>query len=143
MRQVLLWLASLAVWVALSGPPVAVAGPGDGIPPAVSWAGVVADPALEAKAPAGGLIGTQQAFADLWKAWGLPDPAPDIDFNGYFVVVATTPKHMTRVMLLNVGRGGDGALVRGREAKERQGFGYGLAVFPRVVKTVGGKEIPK
>jgi hypothetical protein len=117
----------------------------DPVYPAVRWAGTLSDPDLRAKAPAGGLIGTQKDFAALWKGWGLPDPVPDVDFGAHFVVVLTSPGHTVSVMRANVEPDGDAHVLSTQPAgeKERPGFGYALAVFPRAMKTVGGKEIPK
>ena len=141
MCQVRWWAPALLVWAACGG----TAAGADPVYAAVRWSGVVTDPALRAKAPAGGLIGSQKEFAALWKAWGLPDPLPAVDFGAHFVAVVTSPGRTISVMRVNVGPDGDGHVLSTQVVgeKERPGFGYGLAIFPRAVKTIGGKEIPK
>ncbi|HKB02321.1 MAG TPA: hypothetical protein VKD90_08880 [Gemmataceae bacterium] len=143
MRQVIGWTVPLIAGVILAASGVAAGA--DPVKAAVGWSGAVADPALEAKKPADGLVGNGKDFAALWKAWRPNEEVPDVDFGSYFVLVVTRPKGHTFVIhLLPVG-GGDVKVLSGTPVggKELPGFGYGLAVFPRdKVKSIGGKEIP-
>ena len=141
MRSLIARAVLLGVGTTLAAP----AAGADPIPAAVRWSGVAADPTLEAKKPADGLVGNGKDFAGLWKAWRPNEQVPDVDFGSYFVLVVTRPKGHTFVLHLLPGDGGDARYLAGQPAggKELAGFGYGLAVFPRAkVTSIGGKAIP-
>lgn len=132
-------LLILAVFLALALP--LQAGPPERKPvkPVKQWSGSVDDLSLIKRAPE--FILSAQELKELWEAWKVASPVPQVDFAKNFVVVS-----ITRGSILRFGATLDrkGNLqVMGMATKDlRPGFRYVIAVVSREgVKTVNGKKL--
>ncbi|MBA4067131.1 MAG: hypothetical protein C0501_26180 [Isosphaera sp.] len=105
------------------------------------WNGSVADEALAKDAPA--CVTSAKGLEALWKAWGLADKAPAVDFAKEMVVVTTTRGSKVR-LAASLDEKGNLAVLGLGTRDLAPGFRYVLATVPRDgVKTVNGKELPK
>jgi hypothetical protein len=112
--------------------------------PAVQWSGTIPDAGKEKMKPKSGVITGWEPFAELWAAWELGKEAPHVDFDSYFVVVEVGPYAINLVHLMVDGEGRGRAVFKDGPEPERQGFGYGIGVFPRAgIKTYRGVVVAK
>ena len=111
------------------------------VKPIKEWTGSVEDEKLAKGAPES--ITSAKGLEKLWKAWKLPDKAPEVNFTKEIVVLATTEGSKLKLFAtldekgnLKVGGLGTNDL--------RPGFRYVIATVSKEgVKTVNGKELPK
>jgi hypothetical protein len=98
---------------------------------------------LAGQAPKGYVIASKATLEKLWKAWGLKEEMPNVDFTKELVLVATTVGSRLQI---NAQFGDDGDLrvnVVGT-ADFGEGFRYQIAVIKSEgVKTINGKPLPK
>jgi uncharacterized protein (TIGR03067 family) len=120
--------------------------------PEQSWHGQLKDLTLAKAAPDGGVIGTKEDFAKLWKAWMGKEKMPEIDFEKAIVVVLTDQKltFPFTMVVLDVEKGHArphfAAARRANEKpekRENKGFAFAIGVFKREgITTVNGKKLP-
>jgi len=117
----------------------------ESVKPVVNWSGTVKELAKQKALPEHGLVVDQKGFVDLWKAWRPNEEAPQVDFSTHFVVVRTAEGRFTFIAELQVDENGAALLLTARGSTVYvEGFGYGLAVFPRdKVKTFAGRPIKR
>ena len=128
-----LLLAAEAAWTAAAPAPKVV-------PPLATFTGSVADEAKADDMPV--LLTDVFSLRDLWKAWGIADKMPVVDF-GKQLVVQTTSRGGVLTMRLTLDDAGN-LRVQGESTKDlRPGFRYVVAVVSRDgVKTVNGVPVP-
>ena len=104
--------------------------------------GRVQDPKLQKFAPPTGLIVTEKALQDLWKAWKIEKDMPKIDFTKEFVIVATDKGTGNFVAVLD--NKGNVNYDYAGPPSDKPGFAFHLHSHTRTgVKTVKGKPLPK
>jgi hypothetical protein len=105
------------------------------------WQGSVEDEALAKNAPA--VIGDEQAFEKLWKAWKIEEKVPAVDFKKEVAIIATTAGSKLRLSAALDDKGNLEVLGMGTRDL-RPGFRYAIATVSREgIKTVNGKKLPK
>ena len=111
------------------------------VKPSKEWTGSVDDEALEKDAPA--CVTSAKGLEKLWKAWKLPDKAPEVNFTKEIVVVTTTRGSKLRLAAALDEKGN--LMVGGLGTRDlAPGFRYVIATVSKEgVKTVNGKELPK
>jgi hypothetical protein len=110
--------------------------------PANQWTGSVDDQSLMAKAPKNGVIVSQKALDELWKAWKVSEKTPEVDFSKDLVVVGTTVG--SRIFGKPMVKDGDLKIAFASTLDLREGFRYIIVTIPREgIKTVNGKDLPK
>jgi hypothetical protein len=110
------------------------------IKPTKTWTGAVADETLLKGQPT--VIVNAKDLEKLWKAWGIKDEMPKVDFDKEIVVVATTSG--SRINMSCV-LDGENLQVLGIATRDLvPGFRYVIATVPREgIKKVDGKDLPK
>lgn len=105
--------------------------------------GSIEDATLAKQAPAGGVIASKAAMEKLWKAWGIKDEMPALDFTKELAAVSTS-RGSRIVAQATLDDKGD-LRVGGFGTKDlRPGFRYHIIIIKSDgVKTVNGKELPK
>ena len=103
------------------------------------WSGSVEDLSLMKRAPE--FILSAQELKELWEAWKVASPVPQVDFAKNFVVVSTTRGSILRFGAILDKKGN--LQIVGMATKDlRPGFRYVIAVISREgVKTVNGKKL--
>ena len=111
------------------------------VKPAKEWTGSVEDEKLAKGAPE--CITSAKGLEKLWKAWKLPDKAPEVNFTKEIVVLATTEGSKLKLFAALDEKGN--LRVGGLGTRDlRPGFRYVIATVSKEgVKTVNGKELPK
>jgi hypothetical protein len=105
------------------------------------WTGSVADATLQQKAPK--VITSGEELKKLWKAWGIKDKVPDVDFTKEIMVVETTRGSRLRLGA-RLNEKGDLQVLGLATRDLRDGFRYVIATVPRQgIKSVNGKAIQK
>lgn len=116
------------------------AGPVKGKPikPLKQWSGLVDDLSLLKVAPE--VILSAQELENLWTAWQVPSPKPEVDFAKELVLVVTARGSRLRFGATLDGQGN--LQVGGLATRDlHPGFRYVIAVVSRDgVKTINGKE---
>jgi hypothetical protein len=89
------------------------------------------------------VIANAKTLEKVWKAWGIKDKMPDVDFTKEIVLTATT--NGSRLNLRPViDEKGDLKTLGLGTSDLRPGFRYVIVVVSREgVKTINGKEVPK
>lgn len=135
----MIFLATLAILMAVSYPLEGVPAERQPVTPVKEWTGSIDDPTIVSAAPE--IILSAKEFEALWLVWKLPSPVPEVDFSSYLVAVQTTQGSRLR---LSVALDDHGNLkVLGLATRDlRPGFRYAIAVLSRKgVKTINGKEL--
>ena len=111
------------------------------VKPIKEWTGSVEDEKLAKGAPE--CITSAKGLEKLWKAWKLPDKAPEVNFTKEIVVLATTEGSKLKLFAALDEKGN--LRVGGLGTRDlRPGFRYVIATVSKEgVKTVNGKELPK
>jgi len=111
------------------------------VKPIKEWTGSVEDEKLAKGAPES--ITSAKGLEKLWKAWKLPDKAPEVNFTKEIVVVTTTEGSKLKLFAALDEKGN--LRVGGLGTRDlRPGFRYVIATVSKEgVKTVNGKELPK
>jgi hypothetical protein len=111
------------------------------VKPAKEWTGSVEDEKLAKGAPE--CITSAKGLEKLWKAWKLPDKAPEVNFTKEIVVLATTEGSKLKLFAALDEKGN--LRVGGLGTRDlRPGFRYVIATVSKEgVKSVNGKELPK
>ena len=111
------------------------------VKPAKEWTGSVEDEKLAKGAPE--CITSAKGLEKLWKAWKLPDKAPEVNFTKEIVVVTTTEGSKLKLFAALDEKGN--LRVGGLGTRDlRPGFRYVIATVSKEgVRTVNGKELPK
>jgi hypothetical protein len=87
------------------------------------------------------VITNAKTLEKVWKAWGIKDKLPDVDFSKEIVLVATTTGSRLNLRPVIDDKGDLKALGLGT-SDLRPGFRYVIVVVSREgVKTVNGKEV--
>lgn len=136
----MIFMTTLAILMAVSYPLEGVPAERGPVTPVKEWSGSVDDTTIAIAAPE--IIVSAQEFEDLWLAWKLPGPVPEIDFSSYLVAVQTTVGSRLRLTAILEDNGN--LMVLGLATRDlRPGFRYVFAVLSLTgVKTVNGKELP-
>ena len=111
------------------------------VKPIKEWTGSVEDEKLAKGAPES--ITSAKGLEKLWKAWKLPDKAPEVNFTKEIVVVTTTECSKLRLFAALDEKGN--LRVGGLGTRDlRPGFRYVIATVSKEgVIPVNGKELPK
>ena len=111
------------------------------VKPIKEWTGSLEDEKLAKGAPE--CITSAKGLEKLWKAWKLPDKAPEVNFTKEIVILTTTGGSKLKLFATldekgNLRVGGLGT------SDLRPGFRYVIATVSKEgVKMVNGKELPK
>jgi hypothetical protein len=136
--RALLYLSGLALLALVASEALGAAKP---VKFTKQWKGSVADEGLQKKAPH--FITNADAFKKLWKAWGIKDELPKVDFRKEIVVIATTrgSRLALSARLDDLGN----LQVLGLGTRDlRPGFRYVMGSMPRKgIKAVNGQKIKK
>ena len=111
------------------------------VKPSKEWTGSVEDEKLAKGAPE--CITSAKGLEKLWKAWKLPDKAPEVNFTKEIVVLTTTEGSKIKLFAALDDKGN--LMVGGLGTRDlRPGFRYVIATVSKEgVKTVNGRELPK
>ena len=111
------------------------------VKPIKEWTGSVEDEKLAKGAPE--CITSAKGLEKLWKAWKLPDKAPEVNFTKEIVILTTTEGSKLKLFATLDEKGN--LRVGGLGTRDlRPGFRYVIATVSKEgVKTVNGKELPK
>jgi len=111
------------------------------VKPIKEWTGSVEDEKLAKGAPES--ITSAKGLEKLWKAWKLPDKAPEVNFTKEIVILTTTEGSKLKLFAALDEKGN--LRVGGLGTRDlRPGFRYVIATVSKEgVKTVNGKELPK
>ena len=111
------------------------------VKPNKEWTGSVEDEKLAKGAPE--CITSAKGLQKLWKAWKLPDKAPEVNFTKEIVILTTTEGSKLKLFAALDEKGN--LRVGGLGTRDlRPGFRYVIATVSKEgVKTVNGKELPK
>jgi hypothetical protein len=135
-----IFMATLAILMAVSFPLEGVPAERQPVTPVKEWNGSIDDPTIVSTASE--VILSAKEFEALWLAWKLPGPVPEVDFSLNLVAVQTTVGSRLRLSAMLEDNGN--LMVLGLATRDfHPGFRYVLAVLSRTgVKTVNGKELP-
>lgn len=135
----MIFMATLAILMAVYFPLEGVPAERQPVTPVKEWSGSIDDPAIVSTAPE--VIVTAKEFEALWLAWKLPGPVPEVDFSSNLVIVQTTVGSRLRLSALLEDNGN--LIVLDLATRDfHPGFRYVLAVLSRTgVKTVNGKKL--
>jgi len=111
------------------------------VKPIKEWTGSVEDEKLAKGAPE--CITSAKGLEKLWKAWKLPDKAPEVNFTKEIVILTTTRGSKLKLFATLDGKGN--LFVGGLGTQDlRPGFRYTIATVSKEgVKKVNGKDLPQ
>ena len=135
----MIFMATLAILMAVSFPLEGVPAERQPVTPVKEWSGSIDDPTVTGAAPE--VILSAHEFEALWLAWKLPGPVPEVDFSSNLVAVQTTVGSRLRLSAVLEDKGN--LMVLSLATRDlRPGFRYVIAVLSRTgVKTVNGKKL--
>jgi len=129
----------LAMVLAMAFPFQAGASRAKPVKPVKQWSGSVDDLSLMKTAPE--FILSAKELEELWRAWKVAGPVPQVDFAKHLVVVDTTRGSRLRLGATLDGKGNLQVLSMATRDL-RPGFRYVIAVVSRAgVKSVNGKDL--
>jgi hypothetical protein len=107
-----------------------------------SWSGRI-DKALVKHVPPEGIVLTHKQLQTLWKAWGVKDKLPRIDFEKHLVLVAAAPSSRLAIKP-RLDEKGNLTFTVEATADLTRDAGYQVVLIPRAgVKTFKGKPVMK
>jgi hypothetical protein len=135
----LIWLAGLAILLAVSFPFQVFSAGKMPVTPSQQWSGSVADLSLSKAVPE--VIFTEKDLENLWKVWNVQGPLPKVDFSQNLILVQTTQGSRLRLSATLDEKGN--LEVLGLATRDlRPGFRYVVAALSREgVTTVNGQDI--
>jgi hypothetical protein len=135
----MIFLATLAILMAVSYPLEGIPAERQPVTPVKEWSGSIDDPTIVGAAPE--IILSAKEFEALWLAWKLPSPVPEVEFSLNLVAVQITQGSRLRLSAMLEGNGN--LMVLGLATRDlHPGFRYVIAVLSRKdVKTINGKEL--
>lgn len=135
----MIFLATLAILMAVSYPLEGAPAERQPVTPVREWSGSIDDPTIVNAAPE--IILSAKEFEALWLAWKLPGPVPEVDFSLNLVAVQATQG--SRLRLSAVLEDNGNLMVMGLATRDlHPGYRYVIGVLSRKdVKTINGKEL--
>lgn len=134
-----IWLAGLAILLAVSFPLEVFCAGKKPLTPSQQWSGSVADLSLSLAVPE--VILLEKDWENLWKTWKVQGPLPKVDFSQHLILVQTTQGSRLR-LTATLDQMGNLEVLGLATHDLRPGFRYVVAVFSREgVKTVNGQEL--
>lgn len=134
-----IWLAGLAILLAVSFPLQVFSAGKKPVTPSQQWSGSVADLSLSKAVPE--VILMEKNLENLWKVWNVQGPLPKVDFSQNLIFVQTTQGSRLR---LSATLDEEGNLeVLGLATRDiRPGFRYVVAALSREgVTAVNGQDL--
>jgi hypothetical protein len=103
------------------------------------WLGSVADESIRERGV--DVVTSQKELEDLWKAWGIEEPLPLIDFNLEIALVITGNGSLLQFNSITVSDEGDLVMSHTESVDLVPGFRYALGTVKRA--GINGKELPR